>query len=57
MMYAGLDLSRRRLNVHVLDEDGRTVQVTAVSPMPADSGHSPPTSCASATRCTPRSSR
>jgi transposase len=32
MMYAGLDLSRRRLDVHVLDEGGRTVQVTAVSP-------------------------
>jgi len=32
MMYAGLDLSRRRLDVHVLDEDGQTVQVTAVCP-------------------------
>jgi hypothetical protein len=30
MLYAGLDLSRQRLDVHVLDEDGRTVEVTAV---------------------------
>jgi transposase len=27
-----LDLSRKRLDVHILDEDGRTVEVTAVSP-------------------------
>jgi transposase len=32
MLYAGLDLSRQRLDVHILDEDGRTVEVTAVSP-------------------------
>jgi transposase len=32
MLYAGLDLSRRRLDVHVLDEDGRTVEMTAVHP-------------------------
>jgi transposase len=32
MLYAGLDLSRQRLDVHVLDEEGRTVEVTAVSP-------------------------
>lgn len=32
MLYAGLDLSRQRLDVHVLDEDGRTVAVTAVRP-------------------------
>ncbi len=32
MLYVGLDLSRRRLDVHVLDENGRTVEVTAVSP-------------------------
>src|SRR5664280_2956119 len=31
MLYAGLDLSRKRLDVHILDEDGRTVEVTAVS--------------------------
>jgi hypothetical protein len=30
MLYAGLDLSRQRLDVHVLDEEGRTVEVTAV---------------------------
>jgi hypothetical protein len=29
MLYAGLDLSRQRLDVHVLDEEGRTVDVTA----------------------------
>ena len=27
MLYAGLDLSRQRLDVHVLDEEGRTVDV------------------------------
>ncbi len=32
MSYAGLDLSRQRLDVHVLDEEGRTVEVTAVRP-------------------------
>src|SRR5439155_23740742 len=32
MLYVGLDLSQRRLDVHVLDEDGRTVEVAAVSP-------------------------
>lgn len=32
MLYAGLDLSRQRLDVHVLDEEGRTVVVTAVRP-------------------------
>ena len=32
MLYAGLDLSRQRLDVHILDEDGRTVEVTAVRP-------------------------
>ncbi|MGZ6340829.1 MAG: IS110 family RNA-guided transposase [Candidatus Limnocylindrales bacterium] len=32
MLYAGLDLSRQRLDVHVLDEDGRTIEVTAVHP-------------------------
>ena len=32
MSYAGLDLSRQRLDVHVLDEDGATVEVTAVRP-------------------------
>src|SRR5271157_5721574 len=32
MLYAGLDLSRQRLDVHVLDEEGRTIEVTAVHP-------------------------
>lgn len=32
MLYAGLDLSRQRLDVHVLDEDGQTVEVMAVRP-------------------------
>src|SRR5439155_3227172 len=32
MLYAGLDLSRQRLDVHVLDGAGRTVKVTAVRP-------------------------
>jgi transposase len=32
MLYAGLDLSRKRLDVHLLDESGLTVEVTAVPP-------------------------
>ena len=32
MLYAGLDLSRQRLDVHILDEEGQTVAVTAVRP-------------------------
>ena len=32
MLYAGLDLSRQRLDVHVLDEAGQTVEVSAVRP-------------------------
>ena len=32
MLYAGLDLSRQKLDVHVLDEEGRTVEVVAVRP-------------------------
>ena len=31
-VYAGLDLSRQRLDVHVLDEEGNTVEVTAAMP-------------------------
>src|SRR5206468_67999 len=32
MLYAGLDLSRKRLDVHLLREDGTTSLVTAVTP-------------------------
>jgi transposase len=32
MLYAGLDLSRKRLDVHLLEESGATKQVMAVSP-------------------------
>ena len=32
MLYAGLDLSRQRLDVHVMDEEGSTIEVTAVHP-------------------------
>lgn len=32
MLYAGMDLSRQRLDVHVLDDAGQTVDVIAVSP-------------------------
>ncbi len=32
MLYAGLDLSRQRLDVRILDEAGRTVEVTATRP-------------------------
>ncbi len=34
VLHHGLDLSRKRLDVHVLDEGGATVKVTAVSPDP-----------------------
>ena len=29
MLYAGLDLSRKRLDFHLLDDDGETVDVGA----------------------------
>ena len=32
MLYAGLDLSRQKLDVHVLDEDGHTLDTLAVRP-------------------------
>ena len=32
MLYAGLDLSRQRLDIHVLDEEGQTIEVTAIRP-------------------------
>jgi hypothetical protein len=32
MLHAGLDLSRHRLDVHLLDEQGSTVQVTTTPP-------------------------
>jgi transposase len=32
MPNAGMDLSRQRLDVHLLDEDGQIVEVTAVRP-------------------------
>jgi hypothetical protein len=32
MLHAGLDLSRHRLDVHVLDAQGSTVQITAAPP-------------------------
>lgn len=32
MLYAGLDLSRQRVDVHVLDEEGETVETLAVRP-------------------------
>jgi len=32
MLYAGLDLSRKRLDVHLLEESGATKEVTAVAP-------------------------
>src|ERR1035437_10017021 len=32
MLYAGLDLARKRLDVHVLRDDGTTALVTAVAP-------------------------
>ena len=32
MLYAGLDLSRQRLDVHVLDDEPTTVEMAAVRP-------------------------
>jgi hypothetical protein len=32
MLYAGLDLSRKRLDFHLLDGDGATVEVGAARP-------------------------
>ena len=32
MLYAGLDLSRKRLDFHLLDAEGRTVEVGAAPP-------------------------
>jgi hypothetical protein len=32
MLYAGLDLSRKRLDFHLLDEAGATVEVGAAPP-------------------------
>ena len=32
MLYAGLDLSRKRLDFHLLDSDGGTVEVGAAPP-------------------------
>ena len=32
MLYAGLDLSRKRLDFHLLDGEGATVEVGAASP-------------------------
>ena len=32
MLHAGLDLSRHRLDVHLLDAQGSTVQVTTAPP-------------------------
>jgi len=36
MLYAGLDLSRKRLDFHLLDGDGATVEVGAAAPPDAD---------------------
>jgi hypothetical protein len=34
MLYAGLDLSRKRLDFHLLDGKGAMVEVGAATPMP-----------------------
>ncbi len=43
MSYAGSDLSRQRLDVHVMDQEGLPVEVTAVHP---DADALEPRSCA-----------
>jgi hypothetical protein len=50
MLYAGLDLSRQRLDVHVLDGDGRTIEVTAVRPTPTPCARSSPRSAGTGRR-------
>jgi len=47
---AGLDLSRQRLDVHVLDEEGQTLEVTAVHPDADALRTLAPTSCSKARR-------
>ena len=37
MLHAGLDLSRHRLDVHLLDAQGSTIQVTPRRQMPTGS--------------------
>ena len=32
MLHAGLDLSRKRLDVHMLDDAGETVEITTAPP-------------------------
>ena len=58
MLYAGLDLSRKRLDFHLLDEAGETVEVGAAPP-DADGlrGLAAPRCSPSASRCGRRSSR
>ena len=58
MLYAGLDLSRKRLDFHLLDGEGATVEVGAAPP-DADGlrGLTRATRSSSASRSARRSSR
>jgi hypothetical protein len=56
MSYAGLDLSRKRLDFHLLDAEGATVDVGA-SPPDADGLRGLSGLIVTASRSVPRSSR
>ena len=57
MLYVGLDLSRQRLDVHVLDEEGRTVEDPPFTQTRTPCAPSPIASCAMARRSARSSSR
>jgi hypothetical protein len=56
MLYAGLDLSRKRLDFHLLDAEGATVEVGATPP-DADGLRGLSVLLVTAKRCARRSSR
>jgi hypothetical protein len=57
MLHAGLDLSRRRLDFHLLDELGETVDVGAAPPTQTACTAWPRVSDRAGSRCVRRSSR
>jgi hypothetical protein len=57
MLYAGLDLSRKRVDFHLLDGDGATLEVGVAPPMQTASMDWPNVSLGTARRFAPRSSR
>jgi hypothetical protein len=57
MLHVGLDLSRKRLDVHVLDDAGQTVAVTTAPPDADGLRVLPRGSVSTGSPCTPRSSQ